>query len=60
MRPEIENEIRQLESAIAETEEGIAHREQLMREGHAPIDLEIARVRLFGMKKALQRLQGEL
>lgn len=52
--------LEQLKSIIRETEKGIAMREELMRQGHRPIDMEIARVRLNGVRKALQRLQGKL
>ena len=56
----MQNEIQQLESAIAETKKAIQKRERWMREGHSPIDLETLRIQLFEMRKALQRLQGKL
>jgi hypothetical protein len=59
MQNEFQTEIQQLESAIAETKKGIQKCEQWMREGNGPVDIEIARIRLHGMKKSLLRMQSD-
>ena len=59
LRNNYASDIARLEKMIEETKTGVEIRERWMREGSPVIDLEVARVRLFGMRKALQRLQGD-